>query len=221
MKKHKDLLIIILISALAAVYIYAFFLPGIWHNNAFLYKKNGEFSGSDKYAEYTVSVDKTDSGAKIEFSLNGEQHSYEVADSEKPHAEIYEDGKSIYSGDVIDIGGKYIFTGADGTKDGLSVGVGGEAPKKEDLLPSLTELYTWSQSKTDFRGNPVPAVVLLFASLILFLDVKFPNLFFFLRHGLEVDGGKPSDLYLFGQQAGRILLGITALVCVVLTFTIH
>ena len=225
MKKHKNLFIAAAVFALAAVYIYAFFLSGVWKGDAFLYKKDGKFRGSDKYAEYIMSVDKTSDGAKIEFSLDGEKHSYEVIAAEKPneksHAEIYENGKNIFSGDVLEIDGTYILTNADGTMDGFGVKVGSEAPAKEDLLPSLTELYRWSQSKTDFRGNPFPAIVLLFAGLILFLDIKFPRLFFFLRHGLEVDGGEPSDWYLFGQQAGRILLGITVITCVILTFTLH
>ena len=225
MKKHKNLFIAAAVIALAALYLCAFFLSGVWHNDAFLYQKDGKFRGSDKYAEYVMSVDKMSGGAKIEFSLDSEKHSYEVTAAEKPneksHAEIYENGKNIFSGDVLEMDGTYILTNADGTMDGFGVKVGNEAPTKEDLLPSLTELYRWSQNKTDFRGNPVPAIVLLFAGLILFLDVKFTKLFFFLRHGLEVDGGEPSDRYLFGQQAGRILLGITVIVCVILTFTLH
>ena len=51
-----------------------------------------------------------------------------------------------------------------------------------------------------FRENRF--LILLFA-VILVLDIKFPNLFWILRHRPEVDGGEPSDWYYFGQKIGR------------------
>ena len=71
---HKKLCIIvgvILAVLLLALYLYAAFLPGVWHRDAFLYlQKDGSFTGSDLYAEYKMSIDAKENGAEIDFSVN-------------------------------------------------------------------------------------------------------------------------------------------------------
>lgn len=65
----------------------------------------------------------------------------------------------------------------------------------------------------------LPIIFMCF--LVLFLDIKFPNLFFVINYRLMVDGREPSELYRMGQKIGRIILGITIFVCIVLSLTTH
>ena len=64
-------------------------------------------------------------------------------------------------------------------------------------------------------------LLILLGAAILFIDIKFPDLFWILEHRLEVDGGEPSDWYRSGQKFGRVMLVGGIIVCMILTFTIH
>lgn len=221
-KKHKNTVIAVLTAVFALVYLYAFFMTGIWHNGTFLYEKDGVFSGADEYAEYTVKIDRTENGANIDFYLNDELHRYEVKKFDEPYAEIYENGVKIFGGQVLDIDGGYLLTDDEsGKMQGFDIVVGDEKPEKEDLLPTCSKLYSLAENKPEKRGNPVPAVVIIFAAIFLFIDIKFPMLFFHTRHGFDVDGGEPSDWYLFKQQASRFVMIFVIALCAVLTFTVH
>ncbi len=221
-KKYKTTVISVLTAVFALVYIYAFFMTGIWYNGTFLYKKDGIFSGADEYAEYTVKINRTESGAKIDFYLNDELHKYEVKKFDEPYAEIYENDVKIFGGQVLDMDGVYFLTDDEsGKTQTIDITVGNTKPQKEDLLPSCSKLYSFAEGETEKRGNPVPAVVIIFAAIFLFLDIKFPMLFFYTHHGFDVDGGEPSDWYLFKQQVSRFVLAAVIALCAVFTFTIH
>ena len=63
---------------------------------------------------------------------------------------------------------------------------------------------------------PIGALVVL-----LVLDVRFPLLFWNLRHGLEVYGGEPTEWYYAMQRVSRItdIIGIFVLAAMSLLFT--
>lgn len=223
----KNKFIIIFAIVLLFIYLRAIFLPGLWHGDAFLYKQDdGSFVGSDIYADYKMTIKPTDYGTDIEFSVNDKTNHYQVKydkDDFNRNVEVLENGTVICKGQakgnennwfVIDI--------ETGSSDMISVRVGNEAPTEEELFPNYSRLYNWAVSdKADTRGNPWMLFFIAVLAIILFLDIKFPNLFWILEHRLEVDGGEPSDWYRFGQKVGYVLMPIGMLVCVVLTFTIH
>ena len=63
---------------------------------------------------------------------------------------------------------------------------------------------------------PIGALVVLFV-----LDVRFPLLFWNLRHGLEVYGGEPTDWYYAMQRGSRIASIIGVFVLAAMSFAVH
>ena len=53
------------------------------------------------------------------------------------------------------------------------------------------------------------------------LDVRFPLLFWNLRHGLEVYGGEPTDWYYAMQRVSRITGTIGVFVLAAISFAVH
>lgn len=228
--KNKKLCIITgfaLAVVLLILYLYAMFIPGLWHGDAFLCKQeDGIFAGSDIYADYTMNIKPADYGTDIDFSVNDKTNHYQVRydkDDLNRNVEILENGKVICKGQAIgNENNWFVIDDETGTSDMISVRVGNEIPTEEELFPNYGRLYNWAVSdKTDTRGNPGMLFLVAIFALILFLDIKFPMLFWILEHRLEVDGGEPSDWYLFGQKVGRVVMSIGILVCVILTFIIH
>lgn len=230
LNKHKNPCIIagiVIVVVLLIIYLRAIFIPGLWHGDTFLYKQDdGSFAGSDVYAEYMLKIKPAEYGTDIEFSVNGKTNHYQVKYDNNElnrNVEVLENGTVICKGQAIgDENNWFVIDNETGSSDLISVRVGNETPTEEELFPNYSRLYNWSVSeKYDTRGNPLMLFLIAILAIILFLDIKFPNLFWILEHRLEVDGGEPSDWYLFGQKVGRILMPIGILVCVILTFTIH
>ena len=225
MKKRVGLICLAII--LLAVYLRALFLPGLWHGDAFLYRqKNGSFAGSDAYAAYTMTIQDAEYGTDIDFSVNETVNRYQIKYDENDlsrEVEVLENGTTICMGTAVGIENDWIVIDKEtGSSDMITVRVGNEVPTEAELFPNYSKLYNWAVSDTtDTRGNPYILFIALIFGVWLFLDVKFPLLFWILEHRLEVDGGEPSDWYLFGQQVGRVVLLIGILVCMVLVFTIH
>ena len=228
--KHKKPCVIagiVLAVVLLAIYLRAMFLPGLWHGDAFLYKQDdGSFAGSDIYAEYKMNIRPADYGTDIDFSVNDKTNHYQVkCDKDDPNrnVEVLENGIVICKGKALGAENDwYVLDDDSGFTDEIIVRVGNEVPTEQELFPGYTRLYNWSANEDyDTRGNPGMLFLIALFSIILFLDIKFPMLFWILEHRLEVDGGEPSDWYLFGQKVGRVVLSIGIFVCVILTFTIH
>lgn len=225
-KKQCTIIAIVLAVVLLAMYLKVVFIPGLWHGDAFLYKQDdGTFAGSDIYADYKMAITPADYGSDIDFSVNGRQNKYQIKYDKNDlyrSVEISENGTVICKGKAVGIDNDYIVIDETGSSDMIDIRVGNETPTEEELFPNYSRLYNWSVSeKTDTRGNPYMLFLILLFGVILFLDIKFPNLFWILEHRLDVDGGEPSDWYLFGQKVGRVVLAASMVVCVVLTFTIR
>ena len=225
--KHKKTSIasaIILGCLFVSVYLYALFLPGFWHNGAFLYKKaDGEFKGADEYAEYVMIMAKNENETDISFKVNKTAREYKVITEENsPKVQIFENGESVFKGAVLSMENLNLLEDENGELvDIIRVRVGGVAPEEEELFPTVSELYKFSLGKCDTRGEPYMLILVIVLAVILALDLAFPDLFFYFRHGLDVDGGTPSDFYRAGQMFGRIVLAIGIIACVVMTFTVR
>ena len=217
---------IIITIILFIVYLWAAFIPGLWHGDAFLYKQDdGTFAGSDIYADYKMAITPADYGTDIDFSVNGNTKHYQLKYDKNDlyrSVEISENGTVICKGKAVGIDNDYIVIDETGSSDMIDIRVGNETPTEEELFPNYSRLYNWSVSeKTDTRGNPYMLFLILLFGVILFLDIRFPNLFWILEHRMDVDGGEPSDWYLFSQKVGRVVLAIGIFVCMIVTFTIH
>ncbi len=229
-KKYKKLAIVFAIvsgAIIFAFYIRALFLPGLWYGDAFLYRIDENiFKGSDVFAEYYMQVMPAEYGADIDFSVNDKTKHYHIKYNSVEYesdVEIFEDDNSIFKGKTFGSADGWMLLDGDFiSPDGIVVRTSNYYPKEEELFPGCTRLYNWAVSdKTDTRGEPYMLILILMFGTILFLDIKFPMLFWILEHGLEVDGGEPSDWYLMGQKAGRVVLIIGIFVCMIMTFTMH
>lgn len=233
--KHKKACIIsgvILAIALFALYLYAMLLPGIQYGDAFLYKqKDGSFQGYEMYGYYTrvdykMNIDETEDGAEILFSVNDNTREYKIvhnASDINRAVQVYENGEQVFDGEAHKMGEEYLLLdGNYDMADGIKIRVGNQVPELDELFPGYTWLYNRAVEKRhDTRGEPAMLLLILLGAFILFIDIKFPDLFWILEHRLEVDGGEPSDWYRTGQTFGRVLLVIGIIVCMVLTFTMN
>lgn len=225
-KEHKKLCISagILILILVGTYLYFMFRPGLWFKETFLYRQSeGVYAGSDSYANYELCITRNGNEVEIDFSVDDTTKKYRIL-SDKNHADIqiYEEGEVIFRGSGVPQGEDYyllIDKKGEWADDLEYTVVNGEAVYGNDLFPNNGRLYTWAVTKKDDRrGNPHMLIMILLFVGLLAVDIRFPNFFFFLDHGLSVDGGEPSDWYRFWQKVGRGIDVLVILGCVIFSF---
>ena len=209
-KKTSCLLCVLTALLLAVLYLWAALRPGVWLRDAFLYRQaDGSFSGKDAYAAYTMQIARTGNGAEVEFTMDGETRHYRLESKAEgmsdPGVKIEQDGVVIFTGTALGSPGDAILWREDdgGLADEVNVIVNGEY-QRSDLWPSMAFLL------------PIGALVVLFV-----LDVRFPLLFWNLRHGLEVYGGEPTDWYYAMQRGSRIASIIGVFVLAAMSFAVH
>lgn len=228
-EKHKKAYVIsgaVLFFLLAALYLYAMFLPGFWYRDAFLYQKNdGSFQGSDWCGDYQMKIAPTDNGAAISFSVNEMTKQYVITGSfDDDNIQVFENGVPVFKGYAASIGdSSYLLIDEEGYADDvIDITVGNTIPNTEELFPNYSQLFNWAVS-TDYntRGNLSMILFLLITCVILALDIAFPDLFFLLEHQFDVVSGEPSDWYRLMQKISRVLLAFGILLCIFLGFTTH
>lgn len=225
-KSHKKLcnILIILISAvLLGTYLWALLRPGQWHNEAFLYRRDaGIYDGWDVYGKYSMKISRSDTGANIAFTVNGEERSYSITNlPDTQSVQISENGKIIFDGTAIIFGDTYGLIEKNGDiTDIITVRAGNQVPTNDELFPSCTKLYNWAVAKKDdTRGEPLALLVILLIAALMALDIIYPDLFFTLKHMWSVDGGTPSAFYRFGQVVGRVVSVLLIIVTVFISFS--
>lgn len=208
----------VLAALLLALYFWALFRPGYWYDGIFLARKQtGLFTGQNEHAACTLQMEQSESEATLSFTLNGETRNYRVLlGSDGFSTQIYENGTLAFSGQASPMGDWHLLTDEAGNfnmDDIAQIHVGPQEPPPE--FPSYGQLYTWAVSdRCDTFGSPIFLLPLLLLAACLAVDIRFPNFFFLMRHGLEVDGGEPSDWYRAGQKFGRVVLVLAILYCV-------
>ncbi len=168
----------ILLLALIISYVYIFFLPGVWHGNAFLYKKSdGTFAGSDLQHKYVMQRIPTEVGTDFFFTVDGKTEQYRFCyNAEAPILHIYKDGMITFEGNVVYNGSGYMLKDAD--QNLLEIGVSGVILITEEAFPTYTKLLNWSLSSEeyDIRGNIVIFYILIAAVVCLCLSYLLPRL---------------------------------------------
>lgn len=226
-RRKKSLLAVgaVLAALLLALYFRALFHPGYWYDGIFLARQQaGVFSGQDYRAACTLQMERRESEAALSFTLNGETRNYRILlGSDGFSTQIYEDGTLTFTGQAHSMGDWYMLTDTTGDfdmDDIAQIHVGPQEPPPE--FPSRNQLYTWAVSdRCDTFGTPMFLLPLLLLAACLAVDIRFPNFFFLMRHGLEVDGGEPSDWYRAGQKFGRVVLVLAMLYCVGASLFMH
>lgn len=215
----------VLAALLLALCFWALFRPGYWYDGIFLAQRQaGVFSGQDYRAACTLRMEQSESEAALSFTLNGETRNYRVLlGSDGFSTQIYEDGTLTFTGQAHSMGDWYMLTDTAGDFDLdeiVQIHVGPQEPPPE--FSSRNQLYTWAVSdRCETFGIPMFLLPLVLLAACLAVDIRFPNFFFLMRHGLEVDGGEPSDWYRAGQKFGRVVLVLAMLYCVGASLFMH
>ena len=224
-KKAMTYLLCIAAAGFAfGVYLFAALRPGVWLRDAFLYRQaDGSFSGKDAYAAYTLQLSGTESEAEAVFTLDGETRHYRIEAKDSTDVKLYQDGALIFAGSALgDPGDAILWREDDGDlADEVKVIVNGEY-QKADLWPSCGWLYNVAVGgRRETRGSVALLLPMGALALLLLLDLRFPLLFWNLRHGLEVYGGEPTDWYYSMQRVGRITDIVGIFVLAALSFVLH
>ena len=215
------------VAVLLAVYLWAALRPGVWLRNAFLYQQaDGSFSGKDSYGRYALDITSARGETDVQFCLDDVPTRYriytEAAVGSGPSVKIYREELLLFSGSAVgEPGNAVLWNKNGGLADGIRVMVNGEYTQ-EDLQPSCQWLYNVAVGgRRETRGDVSFLVPMALLAILLVLDVKWPRLFWTLRHGLEVSGGEPSEWYFTCQKMGRAAMALGIVLLAVASFAVH
>ncbi len=216
MKKAKGIIVGILLFVLVIAYLYMFFLPGIWHGNAFLYKKNAEtYTGADFRHNYVLRRSITDESIDIIFTVDEKKVEYQILQNVEIRGRafaivIYKNGRQVVANTPVYDGQYYMLTDSSGNL--YEVNSSGVILITGEGFPTYTQIVNWSlQESTVLRGNLQIFYVLIAAVVLLCLSYLLPRLLQASPHSG------------FANRAKRlrpILWGVTVILAV-LSFIIH
>ena len=211
------------VAVLLAVYLWAALRPGVWLRNAFLYQQaDGSFSGRDSYGRYALDITSAPGETNVQFCLDDVPTRYRICTENSSHVEIYREEQLLFSGGAQgEAWDALLWKDSGGLADDICVVVNGEYTQ-EDLQPSCQWLYNVAVGgRRETRGDVSFLVPMALLAILLVLDVKWPRLFWQLRHGLEVSGGEPSEWYFTCQKMGRTAMALGIVLLAVASFAVH
>ncbi len=211
------------VVVLLAVYLWAALRPGVWLRNAFLYQQaDGSFSGRDSYGRYALDITSAPGETDVQFWLDDVPTRYRICTENGSHVEIYREEQLLFSGGAQgEAGDALLWKNSGGLADDIRVVVNGEYTQ-EDLQPSCQWLYNVAVGgRRETRGDVSFLVPMAMLAVLLVLDVKWPRLFWQLRHGLEVSGGEPSEWYFTCQKMGRAAMALGIVLLAFASFAVH
>ena len=211
------------VAVLLAVYLWAALRLGVWLRNAFLYQQaDGSFSGRDFYGRYALDITSARGETDVQFCLDDVPTRYRICTENSSHVEIYREEQLLFSGGAQgEAGDALLWKDSGGLADDICVVVNGEYTQ-EDLQPSCQWLYNVAVGgRRETRGDVSFLVPMALLAILLVLDVKWPRLFWTLRHGLEVSGGEPSEWYFTCQKIGRAAMALGIVLLAVASFAVH
>lgn len=201
-KKPCTIACIVLAVIFIPLYLYFMYQTGIRYNDAFLVQqKDGSFQG----AGYALNVTPTSDGADIIFTANGETRTYAVVNTANAGVEFYQDGTLMRTAQVEEIGSNFTLIDENGEAE-LPFRLSYSYQNADDLFPTDYELYGWTRKiQTSMRGDPMYLLFVVVFGVWLFVDIRYPDLFFALRYARYVDGDcQPNEAYRFWQMIGRV-----------------
>lgn len=208
---------------LMILYLCAASRPGVWLRDAFLYRQaDGSFAGRDGYGIYALTVTAAEHETQAVFAMNGETIPYRIVTPSQEDVQIYQDDRKIFAGQAIGEPGDAVLWAENGQlADDIDVMVNGEY-QQQDLLPTCQWLYNIAVGgRMETRGNLWFLLPMGLLALVLFLDIKFPLLFWNLSHGLAVQGGEPSEWYCTMQKVSRDLMEVGIPLLALISFWQH
>lgn len=212
-KKQCIVLGIVLAVILIPLYLYFMYQTGIRYQDAFLVQqKDGSFKGSG----YALNVTPTADGADITFTVNDQTRTYSVVNTQNAGVEFYQNGTLMRTAQVEQMGDFFILIDENGeTELPFRISYSYQNADVDDLFPTDYELYGWTREiQTTMRGEPMYLLFVVLCGAFLFVDIRYPDLFFALRYARYVDGDcQPNEAYRFWQVIGRIVMAVVMVVC--------
>jgi len=200
----------ILLVVLIVAYLLAFFWPGVWHGNTFLYQKDDStFVSYSLLRDYTMQKIPTASGTDFSFAVDNKTEQYRVVHNENaPLVQIYKNDIVICEGAAIYDGKQYMLKDDDGNL--LEMGTSGVILITEDCFPSCSQLVNWSLIDTYApRGNFALMYILLIVAVLLCLCYVIP------KYSRDYESDKPTTVvhkYLrWSLWAAVVLLALLSL----------
>lgn len=199
-RKCMIILGLILAAVFAFFYLRFIFQTGIWYSNIFWQRSRDVDSGWHA----TVNGDDielirrvVDHEIEVTYRCNGEDEVYRVHKDKKTHSTVV-----TYGGEVV----------YDEPEMGVMVYVENADMETRKTAKLRLVAFIGLHPEDGMRGNPVWLFGVVIALVILAIDLRWPDFFFYMRHFLTVRDPEPTDFYRFGQNLGRCGLVIMIIV---------
>ena len=216
MKKAKGIIVGILLFVFVIAYLYMFFLPGIWHGNAFLYKKNDEtYTGADFKHNYVLRRSITDESIDIIFTVDEKKVEYQIHQNVEIGGRVFaivisKNGRQVFSNSPVYDGQYYMLT--DWSGNFYEVNSSGVILITGEGFPTYTQIVNWSlQESTVLRGNLQIFYILIAAVVLLCLSYLLPRLL----------QASPHSGFAHKAKGLRPILWGATVILAVLSFVIH
>jgi len=218
---------VLAVFVLLALYLWAALRPGVWLRDAFLYEQaDGSFAGKDAYGRYALTIAPGSEETEVCFWRDGTPVHYRLKAEQTlggaSHVEIEREGRLLFAGSAQgEPGDAILWKQYGGLADDIQIVVNG-AYSPEDLEPTSQWLYNVAVGRRrETRGNIGFLFPMALLGILLALDVKFPLLFWNLRHSLEVSGGEPSEWYHITQKWSRAAMAMCIAGLAAASFWVH
>ena len=219
-KKILIISVLVFVTVLLIFYFRAFFSCGVFFEGTFLKKEvvssDTHYKGKSPFGSIHITVKglkNKQSSAEVIYRLPNnitEQYTVNLKkandwDSGFENIKAQDGTIVLQSGYLID---NYFFLDSTGKllTGRLNAHIVGRNPYDGDYVISLKNVLDFAYfTKDKTRGRLEYLFLAMFLIIITAIDIRFPMLFFHLRHSLDVVDPEPSDLYLFMQKIGRVM----------------
>ena len=220
-KLQKIILVILAVMALVAggLLVCNRTTPGLQFRGEFLKRSVVNeitvYSGKCKGTELYISVTPLEDGAAVDFTAeNGWERGYVVSgwnsgmgkSPAEPVLVTDRDGAELFRGFLWS--NDYLMDehgDIDLTHSGFSVSITSTKQEEEgtwtDYEPSMLRIVKLAMAPSDVcRGSVGLYLLMLLLTVMLAVDILYPELFFQLKHCLDVRDPEPSDFYIAVQR---------------------
>lgn len=208
----------ILASVITILYLYLFFLSGVWYGNTFLYEKGtGHFSSVKLFGDFTLKTTPTEQGMDFSFTADDKTAQYRLLHNPEGFSQnisvyIYKNDELIFEGHPEFDGKNY--WASNQNDEFVDVSASGLVFQGEDLFPTSSQLLNWYFTKDmPLRGN-LTVLYVFFAVLMLLCISYLPKLLHGLLHPRSAYSNpvflKPARILLAGMLPILMILSFLA-----------
>lgn len=202
-----------------SILYFSLFTQDIYSYRLQTYEKKATTTGfqyTSQDSDSTITIDRTKSTIYFDLYKGSEYHitaEYEVSIGESELNRnnfpllIFHEGEALFDGFFIQTGSNYYLEDNSGESYFPSIVIQtSQSDTAFDFDISLYSIVALFQGESHMRGD----IQFLFLAILLFflafIDIKCPDLFFTLRHFMEVENAQPTDFYRATQKFVNYIL---------------